>query len=176
MLLEQIDQILTAKLVILQGLWGFHYHFTDTSLTMLAYGKKSPVHHMTKISFKAWFSRPAIFFAAEVTVKPTALNSPPPLLRWFYRQKKNHTAIHCIGVYNVMLFTDGCHVLSENGTRSSSNRKSICGGQCCYCGRSPQIHSCVVNTAFWSAFSIQTQSPLRISSVVGIDKRPSSQW
>lgn len=41
---------------------------------------------------------PADFFAEEVTLKPTALNSPP-FLRCFYKQTKNHTAIHYIGVY-----------------------------------------------------------------------------
>ena len=51
--------------------------------------------------------------AEEVTVKPTALNSPPPLLRWFCRRTKNHTAIRCIGVRSIMLFTDGCIVLSD---------------------------------------------------------------
>ena len=68
----------------------------------------------TKNGFKAGLSlwRPAVFFWEEVTLKPAVLNSPP-LLRWFYRQAKNHTAIHCIGVYNGMLFTDGCAVLSE---------------------------------------------------------------
>ena len=70
--------------------------------------------------------RPNLF--AEV--KPTALSSPPFLLRWFYRRTKNHTAIHCIGVDYIMLFTDGCTV--------SKSRNSICGGQCWYCGIPPE--------------------------------------
>lgn len=57
--------------------------------------------------------KPAVFFAGEVTVKPTALNSPTPLLCWYYWRTKNHTATHCIGVYSIMLFTDGCAVLSS---------------------------------------------------------------
>ena len=55
---------------------------------------------------------PAVFFAEEITVKPIALNGPPPLLHWFYRRTKNHNATHCIGVYNIMLFSDGCAILS----------------------------------------------------------------
>ena len=63
--------------------------------------------HFTAILCRGLISmmRPAVFFAEEVTAKPTALNSPPPLLRWFYRQTKLHTAMHYIGV---MLFTDWC--------------------------------------------------------------------
>ena len=38
---------------------------------------------------------------------------PAPLLCWFYCRTKNHNAIHCIRVYNIMPFTDGCTVLSE---------------------------------------------------------------
>ena len=49
--------------------------------------------------------KPASFFAEEVTVKPTALNSPPPRTP-FSGQTTKHTTIHCIGAYN-MLFTDG---------------------------------------------------------------------
>ena len=37
--------------------------------------------------------------------------------------------------------------VSENRMRSSKNRKSICGGQCWYCGTPPQINECVGNTA-----------------------------
>ena len=49
--------------------------------------------------------RPAAF-AEQVKVKPTVFNSPPPLLCWFYWQTKIHMAIHCIGVTNIMIFTN----------------------------------------------------------------------
>lgn len=42
--------------------------------------------------------RPANFFAEEVALKPTVLNSPP-FLRCFYKQTKNHYTIHYIRVY-----------------------------------------------------------------------------
>lgn len=59
--------------------------------------------------------RPAVFSAEEVLVEPTALNTPPPLLRWFYQQtKKPHSHPVDQSIYNVMLFTDGCAVYSEN--------------------------------------------------------------
>ena len=82
---------------------------------------------------------PAVFFAEGVTVKLKR----PRLLCWFYRQTNIHTAIHCIGVHNIMLFTDGCAALSERG---SKNWISVCGSQCWYCGGLPQIHYCVGNT------------------------------
>lgn len=56
----------------------------------VSFWEKSPVHHM-----------------------PTAINSPPPLLFWYYQQTKKHTTIHCIGIYNITLFTEGCAVLSD---------------------------------------------------------------
>ena len=49
--------------------------------------------------------RPAVFFAEEVSVKPTAVNSPPTLPWWFHHRYVNHTTIHCIRVHNLMLFT-----------------------------------------------------------------------
>ena len=54
--------------------------------------------------------RPAVLFAEEAAVKVTALNSPCPHLLWFYQWTKSHSVIHCVGVYNIMLFTDGCAV------------------------------------------------------------------
>ena len=54
---------------------------------------------------------------------------------------------HCIGVYNIMLFTDGCCLEWVRMRCSSKNRKSICRGHCWYCCRAPQINSCVGNTA-----------------------------
>ena len=45
-----------------------------------------------------------------------AVNRPIVLLLFFFGftgQTKNHTAIYWIGVYNIMLFTDGCAVLGE---------------------------------------------------------------
>ena len=106
---------------------SFYYGLTDASFTMSAFGK-SPQCITWRFKYTTWpqqhldsgalcwglisTMRPAIFFAEEVMVKPTALNSPPPLLRWFYQQIKNHT-IHCIGVYNITVFTDSCAVLSE---------------------------------------------------------------
>ena len=67
---------------------------------------------MTKTGFKALHSLWGLDLDDEA-VKPTVLNNPPPHLRCFHQQTKNHTAIHCIGEYNIMLFTDGCAVLSE---------------------------------------------------------------
>ena len=68
--------------------------------------------------------RQADFFAEEVTVKPPALNSPPPLLRRFYRQTKNHTAIHSIRD-KIMLFTDGCAFLSAERERMGRTAPKI---------------------------------------------------
>ena len=55
-------------------------------------------------------------FAEEI--EQTASKSPPPLRHWFYLRTKYHTTIHCIGVYNIMLSTDGCAVLNERTERA----------------------------------------------------------
>ena len=117
------------------GLWGFFF-------TMLAFRKKSPFITW-RCNDMAWpwqklasrpgalcgglisTMRPAIFFAEEVMIKPTVLNSPPPLLCWFYQQTKNHTAIHYRSVYHGLLSW-----VSENWLSRSKNRKSICGSPC----------------------------------------------
>ena len=53
--------------------------------------------------------RPAVFFAEEIPVEPTAPSTSPPHLCWFYQRTKDHTAIHCIRVTSCY----GCDVLSE---------------------------------------------------------------
>ena len=114
------------------GLWGFYYCFTDLSLTMLAYGKKSPVHHMIiqyilyaqliiqlghnknwlqgLLHFVGAWSRRwgQLSVAEEIVAKPTALNSPPPLFHWFYQRTKNHPSMFSIGVYITSCYSLTC--------------------------------------------------------------------
>ena len=57
--------------------------------------------------------RPAVFFAEEVTVRPTVLNSLLLFFLGFTSGLKITPLSAGIGVYNIILLIDGCAVLSE---------------------------------------------------------------
>ena len=75
-----------------------------------------PVHHglaTMKAGFKAWR-----FYWGHVLCRGSSrlancFKHSSSSSRWFRQRIKNHTAIHCMGVYNIMLFTDRWPVLSD---------------------------------------------------------------
>lgn len=152
---------MTVKQVISQGFWGSKsiiHHFTDTSFTMLAYGKSilGPFASCTDII--TWFGhrlasrpgalpeglirsmKPAVIFAEEVLVKPSIWN----LILLFFvcftsRLKTKLPSAASELITSCYSPTGALSWARESEMCGFKNRKSVCGGQCWYCKKKKMV-------------------------------------